>query len=146
MIFNIAFVAGVAGCSAAPSEPTGGGALVDAGLPDGAVAANEAAPGTWTALYAGYFGPGTPGHCGNAGCHALSQSGFQCGPSAASCYAGLVAANLVNPSTPTTSAIADPNQSPLAWFGGNMPRDNALANTQAAAAVSHWVMLGAPND
>jgi hypothetical protein len=101
-------------------------------------------PMTWTELYGTYFGPSTPGHCGqSSACHQMSQGGFTCGTTADSCYKGMVAAFLIDPTHPTMSAIADPNQSPLVWFGGNMPRDNLASNAQAKIDVAAWVAAGA---
>jgi hypothetical protein len=101
-------------------------------------------PMTWMQLYATYFGPNTPGHCGKSvACHLQSQGGFMCGSTPDSCYKGLVTAFLVDPAHPTMSAIADPNQSPLSWFGGNMPQDMPVPNAQAKADVAAWVAAGA---
>jgi hypothetical protein len=104
----------------------------------------DAPPMTWSQLYAAYFGPSTPGHCSeSSSCHLMSQGGFMCGTTPDSCYKGMVAAALVDPAHPTMSALADPNLSPLAWFGGNMPRDMPGANAEAARDVAAWVAAGA---
>ena len=99
---------------------------------------------TWTTLYNDFFGHGTPGHCGN--CHAGFVGGFKCGTTKGDCYAGLVASGLVNPSAPATSRLGDPQSSPLSWFGGGMPADQAVSNPAAAAAVTAWLAAGAKND
>ena len=109
--------------------------------------AGDAGPVTWTSLYATYFGPNTPGHCGNTSCHKTTNTGFKCGTTKATCYSGLVAAGLVNATTPSKSTIVDPALSPLAWInGGPMPKDNAVPNAAAKAALQAWVALGAPNN
>ena len=103
---------------------------------------------TWSALYAGYFGPGTVGHCGNVGCHAATQAGFKCGASATTCYNGLVNKGLINPQNPSQSIFANPQLTPLSWFGGAgpMPKDQAGPNAAAAQAVTAWVAAGVPNN
>ena len=115
---------------------------------DGGTDAQDASPPTptWTALYGHWFGPGTPGHCGNSGCHSTIRSGFECGSTRSSCFSGLVAAGLVSTSHPASSVLGDPNQSPLAWFGGRMPKDHAVANPAGALAVTAWLNAGAPNN
>jgi hypothetical protein len=120
-----------------PPEPDGGGTDAAEDVPSTLM--------TWTELYAAYFGPSTPGHCGSSSsCHLTSRAGFLCGTTADSCYKGLVAAALVDPAHPTMSPIADPNQSPLAWFGaGNMPQDNPVGNTRAQKDIAAWVAAGA---
>ncbi len=103
-------------------------------------------PASWSAVYGAYFGPGTPGHCGNAGCHATTRGGFLCGPNKDTCYQGLVNASLVSLKTPASSAIVDTSSSPLTWFGGLMPQDNQGPNADAATALKAWVAAGAQND
>jgi hypothetical protein len=105
-------------------------------------------PPTWTALYTNFFGPGTPGHCGNSGCHSgpQPQAGFSCGATKATCYAGMVSFGLVNPSAPASSRLGDPGSSPLAWFNGIMPFDNPSPNPAGAAAITAWLAAGAPNN
>jgi hypothetical protein len=117
---------------------------------EGALKAPAPKPGpapTWTQVYEDFFGPGTPGHCsGVRGCHITVRAGFKCGQSAAECFTGLVDAGLVTPANGTQSPIGIPGQSPLAWFGGVMPKDNAVPNAKAAAAVAAWVAAGAKNN
>jgi hypothetical protein len=118
----------------------------DAGTNTGTDASTGPAP-TWTQLYAQFFGPGTPGHCsGTGGCHTNVRGGFKCGTNKNDCFAGLVAAGLVDPANPSQSSIAIINESPLAWFGGGMPIDNPAPNPAAAAAVKAWVNAGAQNN
>jgi hypothetical protein len=113
-------------------------------LPDGGPAP------TWTELYQLYFGPNTPGNCGNPNnnCHANANNHFACGATQDSCYQGLVAGNLVLPSAPMTSPIADPTVTPLSWYGsgGNMPDEKSTPDQAAADAVSAWVYAGAQNN
>lgn len=109
--------------------------------------ASTAAAPTWTQLYAQYFAAGTPGHCsGTGGCHTNLRAGFKCGTNKADCYTGLVNAGLIDPANPSQSSIISSSSSPLAWFGGSMPLDNATPNPSAAAAVKAWVLAGAQNN
>ncbi|MBX3223655.1 MAG: PQQ-binding-like beta-propeller repeat protein [Labilithrix sp.] len=141
------------------SAPDGGAPAVDGGASgadgstsDGGVtgtdgASDASAAPTWTELYAQYFGPGTPGHCsGTGGCHTNLRGGFKCGTNKNDCFAGLVAAGLVDPQNPTQSSLAAPGESPLVWLGGSMPIDNPAPNPAAAAAVKAWVAAGAQNN
>ncbi len=144
----------------AGTDPSGPDASVhDASAPDGSAPADassrdaqaDGAPPpppamTWTKLYTSYFGPGTPGHCGNSGCHSTTRAGFKCGATKTTCFSGLVAAGLVSTTNPSSSTLGNPQQSPLAWFGGPMPKDNAVANPAAAQAVTAWLTAGAHND
>ncbi len=107
--------------------------------------AGSVAP-TWSAVYGAFFGPSTPGHCGNSGCHQVTRANFKCGTSKTACYNGLVSAGLVNPSSPRSSVLGDPTRSPLSWFGGGMPADQAVSNPRAAAAVTAWLAAGAQNN
>ncbi len=108
---------------------------------------------SWTYVYATYFGPNTPGHCGQSGCHGATREGFLCS-SQATCYDGLTAMNtnvggrMVDPSAPPRSLLLDPKSSPLIWFGpdGNMPRGALSPNDTAKAEITAWVAAGAPND
>ncbi len=138
---------------AVPTSPLadGGAPASDAGTgTDAGSDADADASGpvpTWSQLYAQYFGPGTPGHCsGTGGCHTNLRGGFKCGTNKDQCYAGLVAAGLIDPAAPTQSKLAITGESPLAWFGGGMPIDDPAPNPEAAAAVKAWVNAGAPND
>lgn len=141
----VAGLAALAGCSSSPSGSTDPH-LADGGADDAASAVDAPLPATWTAVYGAYFASGTPGHCGNAGCHATTRGGFRCGPTKDTCYQGLVNASLISVVDPSTSLISDAKTSPLAWFGGNMPQDNPGPNADAAAALKAWVVAGAKND
>jgi hypothetical protein len=113
---------------------------VDAGI----VAPED--PTDFSFVYARYLGPGTPGHCGNEGCHAEKQKTFACGDSKDSCYEGLVRAGLVDTSNPIASKLGDPKSSPLAWFGeGLMPKDDPSPNVEGARAITRWLEAGAKN-
>lgn len=109
----------------------------------------QSAP-TYSELYSTYFALGTPGHCAAAGCHAdPGHTVWLCGSSKSDCYAGMVSVDLIDPSDPTRSLIADERRSPLVWFnpsGGNMPFDAQLGNDAARAAIAAWVAAGAKND
>ena len=127
---------------------------------DGAVAEADAAPpprtlpppmgNTWSYLYGTYIaGASSPGHCGKAGCHQKVFHGFKCGEDKDTCYAGLVAVGVVNPSAPARSTLVDPAASVLYWVNpdtGIMPLDNAHADDQAAADFTAWVLASATND
>ena len=133
-----------------PKPPDGG---TDAGkdaspLDAGSDASVPVAAPTWTTIYATYFAAGTPGHCGNSGCHQTIRSGFKCGTTKATCFQGLVTKGLVTPAAAATSPLGDANQTPLAWFGtgGGMPKDQAVKNTAAAKAVTAWLVAGALNN
>lgn len=106
------------------SGPTGGGAP------------------TWSTIYATYFASGTPGHCGNSGCHLNSLKGFKCGSDKTTCYNGLVTAGYVSG---TSSALSDPKQSCLTWFGGNMPPGGG-SSSAAQKDITAWVADGAKNN
>jgi hypothetical protein len=112
----------------------------------------DAGADTWTSLYANYFGPNTPGHCGNSYCHRDSGSSggkdLVCGTTQAACYKGLVSSGLVSTTSPSTSSLGVPTTSPLSWYGhgGKMPDDNRMTNAAAAAAVTAWLNAGAKNN
>lgn len=104
-------------------------------------------PGTWSYVYANDIGPGTPGHCGDSGCHSSSRGRFLCGTTKDSCYSGLIASGLVSTSLKEKSALVS-KTGVLAWFdlNGNMPQDEAKPNAQAATDVTAWLTAGAQND
>jgi hypothetical protein len=98
---------------------------------------------TFTEIYESFLGPNTPGHCGD--CHASIVGGFQSGTLQDDCYAGLVGAGLVDRANPTSSRLAG-SDSPLAWFGGDMPTDNREPNDDAVTAIQAWLASGAQNN
>ncbi|MBX3233721.1 MAG: PQQ-binding-like beta-propeller repeat protein [Labilithrix sp.] len=125
---------------AGPGPGPGPGPVTDAGP------APSDAP-TWDEIYSKILGPGTPGHCsGTGGCHTQLKGGFKCGTNKDDCYAGLVAARLINPASPATSTLINENESPLAWFGGGMPIDNPVPNDAAKEQLTAWVLAGAKKD
>jgi hypothetical protein len=92
---------------------------------------------TWTALYARYFGPSSPGDCGrSSACHADVVT------DATSAYAWLLGRGYISG---TQSPLVSATNSCLRWFGGNMPPGGS-ANEAAARELSDWVAGGAKND
>lgn len=92
---------------------------------------------TWSAIYARYLGPGTPGSCGRSrACHAeamadakgaytwLAQRGYIAGP---------------------RSALVSRSNSCLRWFGGNMP-PRGQPNDDAVRDLTAWASAGAEDD
>ncbi|HEX8790356.1 MAG TPA: hypothetical protein VF765_05345 [Polyangiaceae bacterium] len=97
----------------------------------------SAPPPTWTALFAAYFGAGSPGSCGRAGrCHADEMR------DASSAYDWLARRGYIDG---TRSALVDPSNSCLRWFGGNMPPQPQPAD-DATRDLQAWVAAGAPDD
>ena len=133
------------GCSGAVSDPPGSGG--------GATEGSAGDKRNWSYIYATYFGPGTPGHCGDARCHAHPRGGFECATKDG-CYLSLTGTNpnfatpLVDTKNWANSALVDPAQSPLIWFNasGTMPFDNAVPNSAATAEIGAWISAGARND
>ncbi len=128
----------------------------DAAAPDGGTNPPVDTDGgalDWQGLYTLYFAPETVGHCAN--CHSGGLAGFTTGTTADSMYQGLVAAKLLDATNPSASPLGTPGKSPLAWYNvpqaghttlaGLMPQDGANADPAAAAAVTAWVVSGAPN-
>jgi len=119
----------------APSGDAPG--AVDAGVPDagpvGTPDAGAPASGTWSKIYATYFGEGTIGHCTN--CHAEFGT-------PATAYAFLQAIGQIDG---PRSKIAGAG-SQLSWFGGNMPPGGPASYPEAAADLRAWVAAGAPNN
>jgi hypothetical protein len=101
-------------------------------------------------LFAMYFGPGTPGQCATAGCHADPEhTVWRCGPTKDDCYAGMLQIGLIDSTNPARSAIVDAHRSPLTWInpaGGNMPLDAQGPDATAGEALRAWVAAGAHND
>jgi|HubBroStandDraft_1064217.scaffolds.fasta_scaffold363037_1 hypothetical protein len=125
---------------------------------------------TWTYLYAEYFGNPNMGGCGSIPmiCHQLAMdtgvtlapatgvmpSGFVCGNSKASCYAGLMAAT---PKLVSASDAANPTMAKLylaLYQGGspgmtsnNMPQSLSYTFVESdLALISQWIQNGAPNN
>jgi len=134
------------GSSGGDTDGGGSGSGTDGGSGGGTDSGSSSggAP-TWTMIYGSYFASGTPGHCGNSGCHLSTLKGFKCGSDKTTCYNGLVTAGYVTTATPTKSPIADLNQSCLTWFGGNMPPGGG-ASAAAQKDITAWVADGAKNN
>jgi hypothetical protein len=133
----------------APEPVDAGPAPVDAGPApvDAGPAPVDAGPSvTWTTIYEEAFAPGTPGHCGNSGCHETSKAGFACGTTAASCLSGMIAKGLLDPANPTASTLGSSASSPLSWVStnGGMPADNQASEPKLGADIVAWVKAGAP--
>ena len=161
---------GVGGSSGTGGAGGAGGAAVDAGMPVvdsgsplseltcGTVDGGATQPTTWTYVYNTYFAgtttDATAGHCGE--CHgSTTLGGFLCGTDKDSCYAGLVSVGMITPASAVASPLANPDQSPLAWFGrpttppgvlAFMPTDLVVTNPPAVAALCGWVQAGAHDD
>jgi hypothetical protein len=142
LLIGVTFAA-LAACSAGDARTFG--SPETPGSADAGLALPED-PTDWSYVYARYFGEGTPGHCGNAGCHDEKRKGFSCGATKDSCYEGLVGAGLVDTKNPLASVLGDPKRSPLAWFGeGLEPFDDPSPNAEAAQAITRWLEAGAKN-
>ncbi len=108
---------------------------------------------SWAYIYATYFGSGTPGHCGDSGCHGFARAGFVCATQA-NCYTSITANNtsvggrMVNVATPAQSVLLDPTNSPVIWFStsGNMPEGALKANATAVSEITAWINAGALNN
>jgi hypothetical protein len=143
---TVAIVVGLlAGCGGAvvrvPSAPI---ATVTAAPPstpplaaaEAMPASPPAPPPTWSAIFAAYFGPDSPGSCGRASrCHAEEMR------DATSAYDWLARRGYIDG---TRSALVSPN-SCLRWFGGNMP-PQARPAEDATRDLQAWVAAGALDD
>jgi hypothetical protein len=56
-----------------------------------------------------------------------------------------VSAGLISTSSPSSSVLIDQQQSPLSWYGGNMPT-NPTTNNKAVTDIDGWVKAGAQNN
>jgi hypothetical protein len=103
---------------------------------------------TYTELYTKYFAANTKGHCATAGCHLDGSQGWTCGLTKNTCYQGMVAIQLIDPTTPTASVIADPKSSPLSWINPNgpMPQDTPGSFPEGATAIAKWAAACAQNN
>jgi len=133
------------GGSSSSGSDGGGSTNDDGGGTSGMDSGSSGGAPTWTLIYTTYFGAGTPGHCGNSGCHLSTLKGFKCGSDKTTCYNGLANAGYISAATPTMSPIADPQQSVLTWFGGNMPPGGG-ASAAAKKDITAWVADGAKNN
>jgi hypothetical protein len=161
-LFNGGTDGGAGGSSGSGgSSGTGGTGGTDAGVPPtltcATVDGGAAQPTSWSYVYNTYFAGtttgATAGHCSE--CHGSLLAGFACGADKDSCYTGLVSAGQVTPADAGSSPMADPERSPLAWFGrptappgvlAFMPTDLVVRNPPAVAALCGWVQAGARDD
>jgi hypothetical protein len=124
---------------------------------------------TWTALYASFFAPLDTGGCGAlaGSCHQAATdlgatlsppnppSGFVCGTTAASCYAGMQSATpSLLPTGPLSATQLSTNPLWEAIYQGgtvgtssnNMPLDNYMPTATDLAQIKAWLEAGAPNN
>jgi hypothetical protein len=170
LAFAVAPVAmmAIASCGDAAGTVQGGGPLF---APPVDCTPTASACGTWTHMYGCYFGPQAPsGGCAGSGgsCHAtaagagVSASGFICGPTAGSCWQGMMSAT--PPLVVATSKSDIGLQADLYKAGSTPgPRSNNMPTTGLNGApfmsmnwkgftpsdmncISDWVNAGAPND
>ena len=159
-------------CYDAPQSPTGGDPLFDAQPPpstdnDACPIPADAGAATWTSLYADFFGPTGIGQCGDmtrmdgteqTSCHhdatgnGAMASGFICGDTQQSCWAGIT--------SPSASFIGqrvvvagDPCASYVTQVlrhdgGGLMPYypTSVVFSDQDMARVATWIAQGAQNN
>jgi hypothetical protein len=160
---NIGSASGESGASGGSSgeTPSSGGS-------GGSSGGSTSVP-TWTTLYASFFGNLDTGGCGSlaGACHQLAAdegptltpptpaSGFVCGTTADSCYAGMQ--NATPPLLPTGKLSATQLSSNPLWqalFQGgtmgvssnNMPLDNYVPTATDLAQIKAWLEAGAPNN
>jgi hypothetical protein len=88
---------------------------------------------TWTMIFNTYLATGTEGNCGH--CHGQMGS-----PSAS--YSWLSAKGYIGGGS---TALTDPNQSCLSWYGGNMPPHGPNDN-QAVSDMNAWAGAGAQDN
>jgi hypothetical protein len=91
---------------------------------------------TWTTLFDTYLAPGTVGNCAASGCH---QQFTRPGDA----YSYLWGNGYING---TSSALVDPTQSCLSWFGGTMPPSGPASAGNGVADFNAWVAAGALNN
>ena len=89
---------------------------------------------TWTQIFNSYFKSGTKGRCNS--CH--SQ-----GSSAGNLYSWLQGRGYISGKN---SALVDPNQSCISWYGGNMPTSGPSSYPQAVTDMNAWAAAGALNN
>ncbi len=90
----------------------------------------QSAP-TWTTIFNTYLAGGTKGRCSS--CH--SQ-----GSSKSNLYSWLQSKGYISG---TSSALVDPNQSCLTWYGGNMPTNGPSSWSAAVTDMNAWAAAGA---
>ncbi len=148
------FGLGSSGCSSSTPAVTpaadsgagdGGGEPADGGA-DGSTDAGIDNT-TWTGIYAAYFGPGSRGQCGNAGCHNAVKAGVVCSTKA-DCYASLVSNHEIGTDA-AVQPLVDPVISPLIWVSrnGGMPANQPRElDPKVTADLKVWVAAGALNN
>jgi hypothetical protein len=170
LVASAVFALGSVACIGSPEPVSGEEGLFDASPPvapesDGGTTTMgpSCAPdggATWSDLYRDCFGP-DHASCGQPNCHGsmsdpgFQSSGFVCGATQETCFAGITAMNSIVPSGGTpgnTSAAtgtslyqnirkAPPN------VGGSMPKMSTFAFTQADLdRISTWIVDGAKDD
>ena len=89
---------------------------------------------TWTAIFNSYLAGSTKGRCSS--CH--SQ-----GSSKSNLYSWLQGKGYISGKN---SALVDPNQSCLSWYGGNMPTNGPSSWSAAVNDMNAWAAAGALNN
>jgi hypothetical protein len=161
---------GVGGCALATGEIQGGELLADAG--SGSTTTNDlpdAGMVTWTELYDSYFAPTAQASCtaiagechGAVGDLGVISSGYVCGATKDSCWAGMMASALpaypallpVGGSTSPTTTVLYKALHPVGVNNaGQMPQSSADGGMGYQftpldlARVAAWIDQGAAND
>ncbi len=170
-VLVVMVVMGALACDA-NQNPSGGDPLFDGAFDpiaqDGAVCtASDAGDQTWTSLYQSFFGPNGNGQCGDptrtgsngtTSCHQDSSgegamaSGFICGDTQASCYAGItspqasfVGQPVVVPCNASASYLTEVLRQA---DGGIMPfyPETVVFSDADMARIRGWISAGAPNN
>ncbi len=161
----VALALGSFACIGSPEDVTGEEGLFDASPPgppgddSSTTIGPSCAPdggATWSDLYRDCFGP-DHASCGSVGCHSLTtdqgfmSSGFVCGTTQDSCFAGMTAMNSIVPSggtsTPETTALYENIRKAPPNVGGTMPKFSSFAFNQAdLVRITTWITNGAKND
>jgi hypothetical protein len=160
---------GLAGCAEASGEVQGGEPLYDGGSSStGTADLADVGTVTWTDLYTDYFGPTAQASCTAvaAGCH-LSEgdlgangSGYVCGATKESCWAGITSSfSKAYPAPVPDGGSASPettvlyeNLRQVGSTAGTMPlssADGGMGYTFTAldlARIAAWIRQGAAND
>jgi hypothetical protein len=157
----------VVGSSGTGSGGSGASESGSAGSAGGTGSSGSSPPAaTWTNMYALYFGNKNTGGCGSLSliCHqspgdsgdkVAPVSGFVCGTTAASCYAGMMNAT---PPLVTAADAADPTKAYLlsvlaltgttaGMFTDNMPQSGLYTfGPSDISLITQWIQDGAPNN
>jgi hypothetical protein len=126
--------------------------------------ANDGGESTWTSLYRDYFGLSGVASCAGAptaagGCHASRAdtgslaSGFNCGMTQESCYAGITAPQSIVPAggsaTPETTLLYRSLRSTLPPQPGISPQPQSSTFAFSSAdlqRIAEWIQRGAMDD